>query len=77
MDLETFMKKRNEYVDWMTSNGFNEGDCKKNGGLQTLQAFGDHYDFFIDIGANNGIFIDRINIAKLTKKGPIKICFSI
>ena len=33
--------------------------------------------FFIDIGANNGTFIDRLNTAKLTKKGPIKICFSI
>ena len=46
MDLETFMKKRNEYVDWMTSNGFNEGDCEKNGEFQILQTFGDHYDFF-------------------------------
>ena len=31
MDLETLMKKRSEYVDWMTSNGFNEGDSEKNG----------------------------------------------
>lgn len=68
MDFETFKKKRNEYVNWMTANGFNEGDCEKNGEFQALQTFRDQYDFFIDIGANNGIFIDQINAAKLTKE---------
>ena len=31
MDFETFKEKRNEYVEWITVNGFNEGDCEKNG----------------------------------------------
>lgn len=65
MDFETFKNKRNEYVEWMTANGFNEGDCEKNGEFKALQTFRSQYDFFIDIGANNGIFIDRINAATL------------
>jgi FkbM family methyltransferase len=61
MDFETFQKKRNEYVEWMTANGFNEGDCEKNGEFKVLHTLTDHYDLFIDVGANNGIFIDQIN----------------
>jgi FkbM family methyltransferase len=51
----------------MTANGYNEGDCEKNGEFTVLQTFGGHYDLFIDIGANNGIFIDRINAAALAE----------
>lgn len=51
----------------MTANGFNEGDCEKNGEFKVLQMFRKHYDLFIDIGANNGIFIDRINAAALAE----------
>lgn len=61
MDFDTFKRKRSEYVEWMTANGFNEGDCNKNGEFNVLEALKSHYDVFIDIGANNGIFIDRIN----------------
>ena len=72
MDFDTFKNKRNEYVEWMTANGFNEGDCEKNGEFKVLQTFRKHYDLFIDIGANNGIFIDRINAAALAEGGALK-----
>lgn len=61
MNFDTFQRKRREYVEWMTANGFNEGDCEKNGEFKVLQALSSHYDCFVDIGANNGIFIDQIN----------------
>lgn len=73
MDFDTFKKKRSEYVDWMTANGFNEGDCNKNGEFKVLDAFRSYYDFFVDIGANNGIFIDRINADVSSEKtAPLK-----
>ena len=73
MDFDTFKRKRSEYVDWMTANGFNEGDCNKNGEFNVLDAFKSHYDFFVDVGANNGIFIDRINATiSLEKAAPPK-----
>ena len=50
----------------MFANGYNEGDCK-NGEFKVLQTFRVHYDLFIDIGANNRIFIDRINAASLVE----------
>jgi FkbM family methyltransferase len=61
MNFEEFQKKRVEMVEWMTVNGFNEGDCEKNGEYKVIELLVNYYDLFIDIGANNGIFIDRIN----------------
>ena len=61
MNFEEFQKKRVEMVEWMTVNGFNEGDCEKNGEYKVIELLVNHYDLFIDVGANNGIFIDRIN----------------
>jgi FkbM family methyltransferase len=61
MNFEEFQKKRVEMVEWMTANGFNEGDCEKNGEYKVIELLVNYYDLFIDIGANNGIFIDRIN----------------
>ena len=69
MNFDTFKNKRNEYVEWMTVNGFNEGDCQKNGEFKVIQMFRSHYDLFVDVGANNGIFIDRINSAALAEGG--------
>ena len=61
MNFETFKVKRNEYVEWMTANGFNEGDCRKNGEFTAIEVFSPFFDFFIDIGANVGIFINQLN----------------
>ena len=61
MDFPTFKQKRNEYVEWMTANGFNEGDCNKNGEFFVVEAFSKYFDFFVDIGVNRGIFIDRLD----------------
>lgn len=61
MDFQAFKEKRNEYVEWMTANGFNEGDCNKNGEFSVLDTFCPHIDLFVDIGANKGIFINRLN----------------
>jgi len=47
MNFENFKNKRNEYVEWMAANGFNEGDCEKNGEFKVLQTFGKRYDLFI------------------------------
>jgi FkbM family methyltransferase len=69
MDFDTFRKKRDEHVEWMTANGFNEGDCEKNGEFNVVEALRSHYDCFVDVGANNGIFIDRLNVAALRKEG--------
>lgn len=63
MDFKTFKAKRNECFEWMTANGFNQGDANKNGEFSVLETFSTHFDFFIDIGANKGIFIDRLNPA--------------
>lgn len=60
MDFQNLKEKRSEYVEWMTANGFNEGDCFKNGEFSILETFSPHFDFFVDIGANKGIFIDRL-----------------
>jgi FkbM family methyltransferase len=63
MDFKFFKAKRSEYVEWMTANGFNEGDCDKNGEFSVIETFSPYFDFFIDIGANKGIFINRLNAA--------------
>lgn len=63
MDFQAFKEKRNEYVEWVTANGFNEGDCNKNGEFSVLDTFSSHFDLFVDIGANKGIFINRLNPA--------------
>jgi FkbM family methyltransferase len=63
MDFQTFKAKRSEWVDWMTANGFNEGDCNLNGEFSVLEAFSLYFDLYIDVGANRGIFIDRLNSA--------------
>ncbi len=49
-------------------NGFNEGDCEKNGEFKALLAFAEFYDVFIDVGSNNGIFIDKLNSALVESK---------
>jgi FkbM family methyltransferase len=75
MNFNSFQEKREEHVQWITANGFNEGDCEKNGEFSTLMAFRSHYDFFIDIGANNGIFIDRLNDDAVLSNRPFVLAF--
>jgi FkbM family methyltransferase len=60
VDFLTFKSKRVECVEWETANGFNEGDSNKNGEFLVLENFWSYFDLFVDIGANNGIFIDRL-----------------
>ena len=31
MDFQVFKNLRAEHVEWMAVNGYNEGDCNKNG----------------------------------------------
>lgn len=83
MDFETFYKKRLECKEWMAANGFNEGDCEKNGEFKTIHSLRSYYDVFVDIGANNGIFIDKLNsvvakekqnnLAKSPEESPIYV----
>lgn len=61
MDFETFKAKRLAEKEWATINGFNEGNCEKNGEFKVFNAFSEQYDVFVDIGANNGSFLDRLN----------------
>jgi len=60
MDFQVFKNLRAEHVEWMAVNGYNEGDCNKNGEFFALDAFAPHFDLFVDIGSNFGIFIDRL-----------------
>ena len=65
MDFETFRKEREKYVEWMSANGFNEGDSGLNGEFKTLTSFKELFDVFIDVGANNGIFLDKLREEKI------------
>lgn len=60
MDFLTFKNLRSQQVDYLAANGFNEGDCNKNGEFLALDAFAPHFDLFVDVGSNIGIFIDRL-----------------
>ena len=69
MDFDTFKKMRNDVVEWNTANGFNISDSRVNGEFAVLQALKDHYDFFVDVGANNGIFIDYLYASTVKESG--------
>ena len=61
MNFEEFYKKRQNYKDWMTANGLNEGAPEKNGEFKAFNTLKSHCDVFLDVGSNKGIFIDQWN----------------
>lgn len=77
MDFDTFKKMRNDVVAWNTANGFNISDSRENGEFSLLKALKDHYDLFVDVGANNGIFIDYLYAltVKSSDKPPFVLAF--
>jgi FkbM family methyltransferase len=67
MNFEEFNRGRLHAKEWMRMNGLNEGAPEKNGEYSVFKTFNTYCDIFVDIGANNGIFIDELNQISLTK----------
>ncbi len=68
MNFNDFFEKRKKDKEWKVVNGYSEGDPNKNGEFKTLVALRNGYDVFVDVGANNGFFIDEANGALLENK---------
>ena len=71
MDIEEFISSRNKEKEWARMNGFNEGDPNKNGEFALVKILSEFSDVFIDIGSNNGIFIDEWNKHEKNEKSNI------
>ena len=61
MNFQDFRRQRAKQVAMMAANGYNDGDSTRNGEFFTLDALAPYFDLFVDIGSNQGIFIDRLN----------------
>ena len=61
MDAEEFKSRRAAEREWANANGFDNGDPGTNGELKLLAALRGQFDCFVDIGANNGLYIDALN----------------
>lgn len=61
MNFKDFYKYRLEHKEWMRMNGLNEGAPDKNGEFTAFITLKKYCDVFVDIGANNGIFVDQWN----------------
>lgn len=62
-EFTEFVNRRSDERDWAIANGFNNGDPETNGEFKVLTSLRAHYDCFVDVGANNGIYIDVLNSA--------------
>ena len=62
-EFAEFVKRRTDERDWGVTNGFNNGDPETNGELKVLKLMRAHYDCFVDVGANHGLYIDALNSA--------------
>jgi len=60
MELDEFLRRRREEVEWLTANGFDNGDPETNGEYRTVEHLAPFCDVFIDVGANVGQFCDRV-----------------
>lgn len=59
MNFDIFKQKRDEHVAWVFANGFNDGDCEKNGEFKVLELLRELFCIFVDIGSNKGVFINK------------------
>jgi len=59
MDLDEFLRRRVAEREWAYANGFNNGDPETNGEFACLGMLIRSADLFVDVGANEGDFIDR------------------
>ena len=59
MKLDDFLKHRQEKVRWRHINGFDNGDIKTNGEVETINILSNYYNVFVDVGANNGEFCKK------------------
>jgi FkbM family methyltransferase len=65
IDVNAFIKQRDEQVMWRHLNGFDNGDFTTNGELETIDVLSTYYNLFIDIGANTGEFCKKnLDISK-------------
>lgn len=60
-----FVARREQEKHWLNLNGFENADPETNGEYQVLDRLAAHSSLFVDIGANVGIFLQRI--AKIKK----------
>lgn len=60
MNINKFLRKREEEVNWFHLNGFANGDPHSNGEFNTLVFLAEFYDLFVDIGANIGEFSKKV-----------------
>lgn len=58
--INLFLKKREEEVNWLYENGFDNGDPNTNGEFNVINSLLSGCDLFIDIGANCGDFTEHV-----------------
>ena len=56
--MDKFLKKRTEEVEWLRLNGYENENPEVNGQYKIIDAL--PFNLFVDIGANRGIFSDRL-----------------
>ncbi|CAN7170337.1 FkbM family methyltransferase [Phenylobacterium sp. LjRoot219] len=59
MTLEQFIARREAERAWAFANGYNNGDPATNGEYACLDALLAEADAFVDVGANEGLFLAR------------------
>lgn len=59
MDLQDFLSRRQAERDWAFANGFNNGDPVTNGEFACLDMLLEGAGRLVDIGANEGLFVER------------------
>ncbi len=59
MTFEDFVRRREAERTWAYANGYNDGDPATNGEYACLDLLLAEASLFIDVGANEGLFIER------------------
>jgi FkbM family methyltransferase len=59
MTFDDFLQRRTAERAWAYANGFNNGDPATNGEYACLDLLLDEAELFLDVGANEGLFIER------------------
>jgi hypothetical protein len=64
MTLDDLAKSREAERAWAHANGFNNGDPATNGEYACVDRLLAHADLFVDVGANEGLFVERATAVK-------------
>ena len=77
MTFDEFLERRRAEQAWAYANGYNNGDPVTNGEYACLDLLLAEADLFLDVGANEGLFIERAlvrvndKLAVLSAEAPI------